>query len=101
RGGLLQQTLRAIDDRVIDEFAVELDRGDSLYFGCFEGGDDALGESDLLLAWREHVVHHRNLVRVDAHLALEAIGERRAGRGFERLRVLQIDPDRVERRLEA
>ena len=54
-----------------------------------------------VLARREDAVDDRDLVRVDAHLPLEAIGQRGAGRRFEPFRVLQIDPDRVERRLDA
>ena len=38
---------------------------------------------------------------MDAHLALEAEAQRGAGRGFEPLLVRQIDPNRVERRLDA
>ena len=37
---------------------------------------------------------------MDAHLRPEAIGQRRARRRFKPFGVLQIDPDRVERRLE-
>ena len=40
--------------------------------GPGERGDDALGEGDLRLARGEDAVDDRDLVRVDAHLALEA-----------------------------
>src|SRR6266513_5460087 len=101
RGNLLQYPPRAIDDRVIDELAVELDRGDSFRLCLRESRDGALGEGDFILARREDAVDHTDLVRVDAHLALEAVGQCRSRRGFEALRVLQIDPYRIERRLDS
>src|SRR4029077_15700113 len=99
-GGLSQRALPPINDRVSDEFAIELDRGDAFRFGLREGRDDPLGEGDLVLARREYAAAHSHLVRVDAHLALEAVAEGGASRGFEALGILQIDPHRIERRFE-
>src|SRR5581483_10908301 len=68
--------------------------------GLGESGRDAPGEGDLLVARGEDAVDDRDLVRVNAHLALKAETERGARRGFKTLRVGQIDPDRIERRLD-
>src|SRR5438067_11578292 len=100
RDNLLQYPPRATDDRVIDELAVELDRGDPLRLRLRESRDGAFGEGDLILARGEDAVDHRDLVRVDTHLALETVGERRSRRGFEALRILQIDPHGIQWRLD-
>ena len=47
RGDPLQHLLRPIHDWIVDEFAVELDRGAALGFSFREGPSDALGEDDL------------------------------------------------------
>ena len=85
---------------IVDEFAVELDCRASLGFGLGERGGDAFGKRDFGIARREYAVHDRDLVGMDAHLALEAVSQCGAGRSFQALRVGQIDPDRVERRVD-
>ena len=78
-----------------------MDGGAALGFGAGEGRADALGEDDVGVGRGEDAVHRGDLVGVDAHLALEAEGERGAGGGFEAVGVGEIDPDRVERGLDA
>jgi hypothetical protein len=97
----IQRALGAIDDRVVDELAVELDRRAACLFGLGKGGDHPLGEIDLGIGRGEDAVDHADLVGVDAHLALKAERQRLAGRRFKAFLVLEIDPHGVERRLDA
>src|SRR3954470_6048109 len=104
RGGLIakllhrvEKRLRAVDDRVVDHLAVELDRRGAAGLGFFEGDDDAPGLGQLFLGRQVGRVYGRDLVRVDAQAALEAAAaaalERpREGRGF-----LEMEPGAVER----
>ena len=55
----VQDPLRAVDDRVVDELAVELDRRTAFLFGLGERGDHALGEVDLGVARGEDAVDDR------------------------------------------
>ena len=93
--------MRPVEDRIVDEFAVELDRSTARGFRIGERRDDPLGEGDLRLVRSEDPVHGCDLLRVNAHLSLEAEAQCRAGRHLEPLLVREIDPDRVERRLDA
>src|SRR5260221_589910 len=67
----VQRALRLVDDGIVDEEAVQLDRRGTVAFRCLESTDDASRESNLLLGWRERAVHPLDLRRIDAHLALE------------------------------
>src|SRR6516165_8823591 len=93
-----QNPSRPIEDRVIDEFAVELYRGAARRFRLSERRDHSLGIGNLRLAGREDLVDDPDLLRVDAHLSLEAEAEAEGGAGghFEPLLVSEIDPNRVE-----
>src|ERR1700760_3876588 len=81
-GDPLQYPLCPVDNWVIDEFAVELDRCTAFGFGLGEGAGDALSKCDFRVTRRENPVYHRDLVGMDAHLPLKAEAERSAGRGF-------------------
>jgi len=97
---LFQYPLRSIKDRVVDKLAVELDRCTTHGFRLGEHRNDPFGVGDLRLARREDPVHGRDLLRVNAHLALKAKAQRGASGDFEPLFVREIDPNRVERRLD-
>ena len=96
--------MRPVEDRVIDEFAVELCRGAARRFRLSERCDHSFGVGHLHLARREDPVDDPDLLRVDAHLSLEAEAEAEAEGGagghFEPLLVSEIDPNRVEGRLD-
>src|SRR5690348_7554188 len=97
RCDFFQYPLRPVDDRVIDEFAVDLDRRAALSLRPRERVDNPLREGDLRRARGKDAVDDWDLVRVDAHLALEAEPQGAIGRGLEPLLIGQIDPYRVER----
>ena len=68
---------------------------------CANAARHALRKRNLRIARREHAVHHRDLVGMDAHLALEAVCQCRARRRFQPLRIGQINPHRIQRRIDA
>jgi len=92
--------LRPVKDRVVDEFAVELDRGAARGFRRSERRDHSFGRGDLRLIGREDPVDGSDLLRMDAHLALEAETECGSSGHFEAFLVVEIDPNRVEGRLD-
>jgi hypothetical protein len=77
------------------------DRGAARGFRLSERRDHSFGVGDLRLARREDPVDDPDLLRVNAHLSLEAEAEGGAGRDFEPLLVSEIDPNRVEGCLDA
>src|SRR5690348_9572997 len=97
RSDFFQYPLRPVDDRVIDEFAIDLDRRTALALRPCERVDNPLREGDLRRARGKDAVDYGDLVRVDAHLALEAEPESGTRRSLEPLLIRQIDPYRVER----
>src|SRR5919202_6573212 len=95
-----EHALGLVENRIVHELPVELERRRAGGLGLREGRDDAPGARDLALARREGGVRHRHLIRMDAELPLEAQAADAFGGGAEAVRVLEVDPHGVERRLE-
>ena len=63
---------RQIDDRIVDELAIDLNRGQATTLRLGECFQHTPGVSELPFGRPENVVHSRNLVGMDAQLSLEA-----------------------------
>src|SRR5215813_14443217 len=96
-----QHAARPIDDGIVDELAFELDGGGAGRFGRLEGAHDLARPLDLRGRGREDRVDLGHLIGVDAHLALKPEALDVAGRRAQALDIGEINPHRVERRLDA
>ncbi len=91
--------LRFIDDRIVDEIAVDLDRSRTGRFRLNKRVDDFLCESELFFRRCKRGICRRNLVWMNAEFSLEAkVSDQLAGH-TERFIFLDVDEHRVNRRL--
>ena len=96
-----QHALRLIDDRVVDELAVQLNRRGLGGFGGFESFHDPLRPGDLFGRGTEGRVDDGHLIGMNTKLALKAHAAGAMGRGRQPFRILHIDPDGVDRSRQA
>src|SRR5438128_10307435 len=85
----VEEGLGAVDDRVVDHLAVELDRRGAFRLGFLEGRDDAPGLRKLLGRGLVGGVHRAELVGMDATASLEAAAPAALERAAEGVRLLE------------
>src|SRR6185503_3908430 len=97
----LEERLCAVEDRVVDHLAIDLDRRRPARLGLLEGRDDALRALEFLGARKIGAIHRTDLVRMNAQTALEAAAAAALERPLEGRDLLEMEPRTVDRTLEA
>src|SRR5688572_10329315 len=91
-----EETLRLLIHRVIDELALEADRGKPLLLGLLEGPEQARVVVDILGARLVDLAGDRHMLRIDQRAAViaDALGDRAFG--AQAVEVLDAAPGAIE-----